>query len=137
MAAARSDATAVPGDIMDAATGGFFQGRLAFIDSWRVFAVGLVIIAHLMLQNARFAALMTGHHLGFAGDYATIGVFIFFFISGLVVSKTCLEELRRDGDFSVKGFYIRRVYRIVPPLLFYLAACSLLGSSWPDRFLAR
>jgi len=118
----------MPGEMMDAADGGFFQGRLAFIDSWRVFAVGLVIIDHLMLYNARFAGLMTSHHLGFASDYGTTGVFIYFFISGLVVSKTCLEEKARDGDFSVKGFYIRRIYRIVPPLLFYLAGCSFLSA---------
>jgi peptidoglycan/LPS O-acetylase OafA/YrhL len=62
-------------------------------------------------------------------------VFIFFFISGFVVSKTCLDEMQMSGEFSIKGFYIRRAFRIIPPLLLYLITCSVLSGIGLIKFL--
>src|SRR5580704_15312418 len=89
------------------------QNRLTYIDSWRVIAVALVIVSHLSYWgNADFHFLIFNSRLHFPVYYGTVGVLIFFFISGFVVSKTCLDELRLSGSFSVKAFYIRRVFRI-------------------------
>jgi peptidoglycan/LPS O-acetylase OafA/YrhL len=56
-----------------------------------------------------------------------LGVFIFFFISGYVVSKTCLHEVALTQSFSNRAFYIRRLLRIAPPLLVYVLTCLALG----------
>lgn len=89
--------------------------RRGYIDSWRCVAVSVVIVTHLFEVR----------HLGdLPGN---IGVYIFFFISGFVVSKTCLSELKTSGYFSRAGFYVRRAFRIIPPLLIYVVACSALG----------
>jgi peptidoglycan/LPS O-acetylase OafA/YrhL len=116
------------------------HNRLTYIDTWRVIAVILVIISHLAgnispLGNSKIEELINQSSLNFLGYYAEVGVFIFFFISGFVVSKTCLDELQVRGSFSIKGFYIRRAFRIIPPLLLYLITCSVLSGFGIIQFL--
>jgi peptidoglycan/LPS O-acetylase OafA/YrhL len=103
------------------------SGRLAYIDGWRVVAVALVILAHLSL-NTNIGEFYKTSWIGFISGYGEVGVFVFFFISGYVVGKTCLKEVDELGSFSPLAFYIRRLFRIVPPLLIYLiGAYFLLG----------
>ncbi|OYU12449.1 MAG: hypothetical protein CFE38_08255 [Comamonadaceae bacterium PBBC1] len=90
--------------------------RLGYVDSWRFWAVLIVIIGHLFQVKNSFSPIN-----------AAIGVYIFFFISGFVVSKSSLIELSESGSLSVVGFYTRRVFRIIPPLLIYLSFCFILG----------
>jgi len=101
--------------------------RLSFIDTWRFVAVALVILYHLKSHDPRIADALARAHLRAIGEYGWLGVFIFFFISGFVVSRSCLDEKAARGTFSSGGFYIRRLYRILPPLAFYLLGCSALG----------
>jgi peptidoglycan/LPS O-acetylase OafA/YrhL len=53
---------------------------------------------------------------------AYLGVQIFFVISGFVICRLLLREEARYGSFSLEAFYIRRVFRILPP--FYLLSGS-------------
>ncbi|QSE86985.1 acyltransferase family protein [Rhodococcus koreensis] len=48
-----------------------------------------------------------------------IGVTIFFVISGFLITTLLLREESRTGRINLSGFYIRRVFRILP--LYYLA----------------
>jgi len=99
--------------------------RITFLDGWRAIAVLVVILSHV-----------TGFRAGplWLKDIARwlpvgqLGVLIFFFISGFVISRSALAEIRATGAFSVPAFYIRRGFRIIPPLVVYLVACLLLGS---------
>jgi len=52
-----------------------------------------------------------------------LGVKIFFVISGFVICRLLLLEERRYGVISLRGFYLRRVFRILPAL--YLLLCVL------------
>jgi len=104
---------------MRAESNGMFTApRHGYIDTWRCLAVSLVILSHLSsLRNPDAGtSVITAH----------VGVFIFFFISGFVVSKTCLFELAAIGRFSTQAFYTRRAFRIVPPLLLYVLTCLVL-----------
>jgi len=99
--------------------------RLLFIDTWRLIAVVLVILSHLIgIRQQGVSSVQTGT----MGYYGYPAVLIFFFISGFVVGRTCLSELRESGDFSMRGFYVRRIFRIAPPLLLYLICCSILAA---------
>lgn len=85
-----------------------------------------MIVSHLSANNRAIHGV-----LGAIRDFVPpgeTGVFIFFFISGYVVSGTCLDELARTGGYSIRGFYIRRLWRIVPPLLIYATFCLALGA---------
>lgn len=95
--------------------------RLAYIDGWRVIAILLVFADHLGM-NREIGAFYERSAFGVLSQYGETGVFIFFFISGYVVSLTSLREVRQTGGFSAPAFYARRFFRIVPPLTLYLAA---------------
>lgn len=105
--------------------------RLAFLDGWRAIAVALVVTSHvtgfrhdplLLKQIARWLPV------------GEVGVLIFFFISGFVISRSALGEIARTGDFSISAFYTRRFFRIIPPLALYLAVCLVLGGLGVVRF---
>lgn len=62
---------------------------------------------------------------GFPGGF--VGVDIFFVISGFVITRRLLEDLK-TGTFSVAGFYERRVRRIFPAMLFVFALTLLAAA---------
>lgn len=64
------------------------------------------------------------HFFGVRGGF--VGVDIFFVISGYLISKILLSELK-SGDFSFVNFYERRIRRIFPALIVVLFSCFLLG----------
>ena len=61
-----------------------------------------------------------------------LGVYVFFVLSGYLITTLALREERALGHLSYKAFYIRRTLRIFP--LYYLAVLAycviLFGSSW-------
>jgi peptidoglycan/LPS O-acetylase OafA/YrhL len=64
-------------------------------------------------------------------SHGNIGVDVFFAISGFLICGLLLEEFARTGDISLRGFYIRRCFRILPPYYATLAgicALSLLSA---------
>ncbi len=63
------------------------------------------------------------HVLGDGGDR---GVYLFFALSGLLICTRLLREEAESGTISRKGFYLRRLFRIQPASLVYLAVLSIL-----------
>jgi peptidoglycan/LPS O-acetylase OafA/YrhL len=51
---------------------------------------------------------------------------IFFALSGFLITTRLLEEYRKNGRISLRDFYLRRAFRILPPALLYLAVLSVL-----------
>lgn len=76
------------------------------VQGLRALAVGAVVLDHLCGWP----------HSGF------IGVDIFFVISGFLITGLLLREHDRDGRISFRGFYVRRVKRIIPAALLTLWA---------------
>jgi peptidoglycan/LPS O-acetylase OafA/YrhL len=52
---------------------------------------------------------------------------LFFAISGILICSRLLEEERRFGKISLRGFYIRRVCRIQPAAMLYLAVIGIMA----------
>lgn len=64
------------------------------------------------------------------GDYAHLGVVVFFVISGFLITSLLISENEKNGRVSLKLFYARRSLRIFPASYTYLtivAILSLLG----------
>ena len=55
------------------------------------------------------------------------GVSVFFVISGYLITTLLLREQAQHGRIGLRGFYMRRFFRIVPAYLAYVAAVALLG----------
>ena len=79
--------------------------RLQWLDGWRAIAVAIVIASHM--------ASLYGTDYGIPGK---LGVFIFFAISGYIVTRVLIIEREREGVINVPHFYARRALRILPPL---------------------
>ena len=82
----------------------------AEIDGIRALAVVSVILYHAQV-------ILLGRDW-FKGGY--IGVDIFFVISGYLITRIILSELRLKGSFSFFNFYERRARRILPMLFFVI-----------------
>lgn len=104
------------------------EGRIKELDGWRAISVLLVIVHHLGAY--RYAPYTAQHHriarfLSYCGPF---GVKVFFVISGFIICRLLILEERRYGAASLKGFYIRRAFRILPPYCLYMATICLLLS---------
>ncbi|MFC5861521.1 acyltransferase family protein [Acidicapsa dinghuensis] len=105
-------------------------GRIRELDGWRGVSILLVLMQHMALFAFPVSAKGT---LGFwvhreifvAGG---LGVFIFFCISGFVITRLLILEEAERGSVSLKGFYTRRFLRIIPVFYCFLATVLLL--SW-------
>ena len=59
-----------------------------------------------------------------------VGVTVFFFLSGYLITTLLRREWQKHGRISLKKFYLRRVLKIFPPMYFILAfglAVTMLG----------
>ncbi|MCU1284336.1 MAG: acyltransferase 3 [Acidobacteriales bacterium] len=58
---------------------------------------------------------------------ASLGVSIFFVLSGFLITSILLDEWNKSQTISVKTFYFRRSLRIFPAFYFYLLVVAILG----------
>jgi peptidoglycan/LPS O-acetylase OafA/YrhL len=88
------------------------------LDGLRAASIALVVAAHFGL-----GAIVPGG----------LGVTVFFFVSGLLITRQLLAEHERTGRISLPRFYARRALRLYPALLVMVllggAAFALLGGS--------
>lgn len=104
-------------------------GYIPTLNGWRAVAISLVIGSHaipvLEAQHNRVCSLLA-HFF----SHASYGVDIFFSLSGYLICTLLLREKdRMDGRISLKRFYLRRVFRIMPPLLAFLVAVAALSAA--------
>lgn len=97
------------------------------LDGWRAIAILLVIFCHggdsLFHADGRYAS-----HFWYAvSRQGSFGVDLFFGISGLLICGRLIDESEKTGGISLGSFYIRRVFRIIPPAFAYLATIGLLA----------
>lgn len=97
------------------------SGYLPTLDGWRAVAILLVIGSHDRLLRIGNVPLSWLHSIG--GGY---GVALFFALSGLLICSRLLQEEAVRGRIDLKGFYIRRFWRIQPAALAYLAVVTVL-----------
>ena len=61
--------------------------------------------------------------------FGSLGVSIFFVISGFLITGLLIGEKEKRGTVSLKNFYIRRVLRIFPAYYVYLFAIFVLAAT--------
>lgn len=91
----------------------YATGTIPSLDGIRAIAVAIVFFAHSGMEH-----LIPGG----------LGVTIFFVLSGYLITTLMRIEHNRNGTISYRSFYLRRLLRLMPPLLIVLAVAGLLGA---------
>lgn len=81
------------------------SSRIAALDGLRAVSILLVLISHAWL----------GHIVP-----GGLGVTIFFFISGFIITRLMISEWDEAGTMRISQFYIRRFFRLMPALTVFL-----------------
>lgn len=82
------------------------------LDGLRAISITLVLIAHL-----GFEKIIPGG----------LGVTIFFFISGYLITGLLIDEHRDTGSISLRNFYVRRIIRLYPALIVLVILYSIVA----------
>lgn len=91
------------------------SGYLAALDGLRGLSVALVVFAHFGL----------GHIVP-----GGLGVTVFFFISGFIISRLMIREVEQRGRIDYVPFYVRRFFRLGPALMVFVLVCNLMMLSF-------
>ncbi|WP_348269561.1 acyltransferase [Edaphobacter paludis] len=106
------------------------MSRIPSLDGLRALSIFLVMGLHTV---QRFNIT---HHVPLFW-YAILdgdtGVFIFFVISGYLITSLLLHEQEKRGSINMSSFYFRRAMRILPPIYLYVAVLLLLA--WAGRLI--
>lgn len=94
------------------------ERRIPSLDGLRAISITLVILSHLVKWKHVSAAVL--------GSYGSLGVFIFFVLSGYLITKLLLREHERTSTISLSDFYLRRAFRIFPAAFAFLAVVVVL-----------
>jgi peptidoglycan/LPS O-acetylase OafA/YrhL len=87
--------------------------RIEYLDGWRGGAIALVLLAHFF-------------HIPWF-DAGRFGVDLFFVLSGLLMARILFEQRT-----PIPTFYKRRISRIVPAFLLFLAIVISVSAWWGD-----
>jgi peptidoglycan/LPS O-acetylase OafA/YrhL len=87
-------------------------------DVFRGIGILFVVLAHTPTQGDVLAPIR---------PIGALGVHMFFALSGFLITYRFLEERDQTGRIDLRAFYRRRVRRILPPALIYLATLAVLG----------
>jgi peptidoglycan/LPS O-acetylase OafA/YrhL len=101
------------------------QSYIPALDGWRALSIGLVLLHH---SQVRCSIPVLGALLQSLSRAGEVGVELFFSISGLLICSRLLDEESRSGAISIRNFYLRRFFRIVPAAFFYLLTLALLAA---------
>ena len=85
-------------------------GYIPSLDGLRAIAVIMVMLMHAHFQ---------------LGKNGSMGVDMFFALSGFLITTLLLEEYRSTNRISVRAFYVRRAFRLFPALYFMLSVILL------------
>jgi peptidoglycan/LPS O-acetylase OafA/YrhL len=96
------------------------SGYLPSLDGWRAVAILAVILFHDRSHDF-------GKFSGIMHQYGSYGVDVFFAISGILICSRLLQEEHDRGSISLRGFYIRRFFRILPAAWMFLLVYLLLA----------
>lgn len=102
--------------------------RFANLDGVRFLSISAVIWHHAIPDAVRDIPILGR---GF------LGVDFFFVLSGFLITTLLLREKSRTGTISLRGFYLKRVLRILPVYLFVVGMVSLyyIGVNGQSEYL--
>lgn len=95
--------------------------RIPSLDGLRAASLACVLLAHLSGTRHFFRCEVFE-------IYGNFGVRVFFVISGFLITGLMLEERDQRGSISLRDFYVRRAYRILPAA--YVFMFAMIAAHW-------
>jgi len=85
-------------------------------------------LAILLVMGYHYQLYIFGHPqwTTFFDGFAWAGVDLFFVLSGFLISHQLFKQLKESRTISIKTFYIKRFFRIIPLYLFIVAIYFLI-----------
>jgi peptidoglycan/LPS O-acetylase OafA/YrhL len=97
------------------------SSRIPSLDGIRALSILLVLASHFG------PSLHYSHDLwAVANCYGKVGLRIFYVLSGFLITHLLMRERGRTGAISLKAFYVRRAYRILPAAYLYMVIITLI-----------
>ena len=93
-------------------------GRVPGLDGLRAVSVVLVLGSHFLSVRIPGA----------------LGVYVFFVISGFLITRLLFAERKTTGGISLPKFYLRRIVRLYPVVLAFTAGIFILQLAMGRRF---
>lgn len=87
------------------------KGHIPTLDGLRASSILIVLLSHLVSNR-------------WPGGY---GVFLFFIISGFLITRLMFVEFRKNDTVSLPQFYRRRFFRLYPVIIVYSAIIVLMA----------
>ncbi|GAA0565410.1 acyltransferase family protein [Chitinophaga japonensis] len=97
------------------------------LDGLRFFAALLVLIHHASFFKLDAVKGASAVYHVYTKQFGTLGVNLFFVLSGFLISYLLMVEQQRTGTVNIKHFYQRRILRIWPLYYFYGISITLLA----------
>jgi peptidoglycan/LPS O-acetylase OafA/YrhL len=94
--------------------------RIPALDGLRGISIALVVSGHWLEPR------LAGREPNLAGAAASLGVRIFFLLSGYLVTRLLLEERAEKGSIDLLAFYRRRARRILPASTCFMLTTFIL-----------
>lgn len=101
------------------------MARIPCLDGLRAASIVLVLFAHAR-RTLPFYDQIPDALLKMFGN-GTLGVMMFFAISGYLITTLLIREREREGRIDLPSFYQRRILRIFPAFYAYLLVVGLLA----------
>lgn len=113
--------------------------RIPSLDGLRAISISMVLASHVA---ANIPVLEKHPLVSYTIFNGNRGVSVFFVISGFLITSLLLKEEQATGRISIRDFYVRRVFRILPPFWVFLAMVAVLWrlgtiqTSWSNLGIA-
>jgi peptidoglycan/LPS O-acetylase OafA/YrhL len=95
------------------------------LDGLRALAIAMVIASHAIPYSEQHAIQYREPPLWANGH---VGVLIFFALSGYLITTHLLRQFDATGRISLRDFYLRRSFRILPSVIVYLTTLMVLAA---------
>jgi peptidoglycan/LPS O-acetylase OafA/YrhL len=99
------------------------SGRVRVLDGFRALSIAVVVLAHAKSSPGCPSLLRPFLLPGSAG------VQVFFILSGYLITALLLAEEWQTGRISLRNFYVRRAFRILPALFLYTLVVAIYDAS--------
>lgn len=96
--------------------------RIPSLDGLRAISITMVLAGH---AASGISVLRDHPLLSYTLFNGNRGVSVFFVISGFLITSLLLEEQGLTGRISLRNFYVRRAFRILPPFWVFLIGVVL------------